>query len=488
MPKLLPTTTRAIALMLALTTTLVVVLTTSCSKDGSPRTVSSESVASAPADAGSGIDPEIERTPTYSNRIAAIMEEHCTMCHAPSGIGPMPLTTFEEVKSHAAAIAYETKTKQMPPWLPDTSSCAELRHARSLSDADIHAIQRWTELGAPEGERQARAAPRKKKSSFGGSLPSSPTRTVQPDEPYAPKRNRADDYHCFVLDPKLDRPERIVGLRIAPGLPNIVHHVLLFEVRPRAVDRIKALDDAEPGPGYTCFGGIGVVPTIRAGDIAKGELVDFDAQMIVGWAPGAGATDIAGAPTPLPEGTAIKVAPGSRFVMQVHYSLASYERTEPGAKDRTSVDMWMARDDDVLRQAVWIPLLKYDFRVPRDAGPDDPRAVARTEVSLPLPLEVHGVAPHMHLRGKSIRVEKLSASDDDTKQCLLDVPRWDFHHQEGYWLDKGVRVSKAAVTCRWDNRAGAQPIRNGKRSPSRELRWGEGTDDEMCLAFLYATL
>ena len=34
----------------------------------------------------------------------------------------------------------------------------------------------------------------------------------------------------------------------------------------------------------------------------------------------------------------------------------------------------------------------------------------------------------------------------------------------------------------------AQPIVNGKRKPARELRWGEGTDDEMCLAFLYATL
>ena len=71
---------------------------------------------------------------------------------------------------------------------------------------------------------------------------------------------------------------------------------------------------------------------------------------------------------------------------------------------------------------------------------------------------------------------------------LLDVPRWDFHHQEGYWLEHGVRVSRAAVSCRWDNRASAQPITKGKRQPPRELRWGEGTADELCLAFLYATL
>jgi hypothetical protein len=315
---------------------------------------------------------------------------------------------------------------------------------------------------------------------------------VIPDEAYAPKRGRTDDYHCFVLDPKLDKPERIVGLRIAPGLPSLVHHVLLFEVRAKALDRIRELDEREPGPGYTCFGGIGVAPTVRAGDLSKGELIDFDAQMIVGWAPGAGATDVAGAPTALPEGTAIKLAPGSRLVMQVHYSMENYDRGEPGKplraapkKDKTEVDMWLARDEP-LRQAVWIPLLKYDFRVPQNAGPEDPRATARAEINLPLSLEVRGVAPHMHLRGQSIRVEALA--EGEAASCLLDVPRWDFHHQEGYWLEKGIRVSKAAVTCRWDNRASAQPIAAGKRKPSRELHWGEGTDDEMCLAFLYAML
>jgi hypothetical protein len=69
------------------------------------------------------------------------------------------------------------------------------------------------------------------------------------------------------------------------------------------------------------------------------------------------------------------------------------------------------------------------------------------------------------------------------------VPQWDFHHQEAYWLGEGVRVQRAALTCTWDNREAAQPLGNdGKRRPVKELRWGEGTDDEMCLAFLYTTL
>jgi len=222
---------------------------------------------------------------------------------------------------------------------------------------------------------------------------------------------------------------------------------------------------------------------VRTGDIAKGEIVDFDAQMIAAWAPGGGGTDVAGAPTALPKDTAIHLAPGSRFVMQVHYSL---DNLQQGTSDKTRVDMWLARDDESKKQGVWVPLLDYRFHVPAGAGPDDPRAQAKKDVTLPLSLEVLGVAPHMHLRGRSIEVR--AEREDELSQCLLDVPAWDFRHQEAYWLGSGVRTSKASVSCTWDNRAESQPVVRGKRKPAHELRWGEGTDDEMCLAFLYATL
>lgn len=461
----------------------------------------SGSASTAPIEPTSSLPPGVPEPaqPTYWNRVAGIMEAHCTQCHAEGGIGPMPLTTFAETKVHAAAIVWQTETRHMPPWLPDTSSCSKLEHSRAMPDADIAALRRWAEGGAPEGSHADVTPPPPR--SAGGAyarLPGEPDRVVRLETPYEPKRGKGtDDYHCFVLDPKITAPEMVTGLRIAPGAASIVHHVLLYEVRPSAVEKIRALDDAEPGPGYTCFGGIGILPTVRQGKPGSGELVDFDAQMIVGWAPGGGATDVPGAPTALPAGTALRLAPGSKLVMQVHYSLENHVR---GMKDQTRVDMWLAKPGDVRKQAFWVPLADYRFRVPAGTGPDDPRAESHAEVTLPIPLTILGVAPHMHLRGKTIQVAATpplfgflpppSAADGGTKDdaCIVDVPRWDFHHQEAYWLAEGVRASKGKVTCRWDNRESAQPIRSGKRTPARELRWGEGTDDEMCLAFLYATI
>lgn len=392
----------------------------------------------------------------------------------------MPLTSFDDAREHAARMVQETRERRMPPWLPDTSACAPLQHSRALPPEDVAALATWLANGTPEGDPKDRP-PAAAHRSF-AEVTGEADRVAVPDVAYTPKRGRADDYHCFVLDPKLDRNERVRALRIAPGAGAIVHHVVLYEVRKSGLDRIRALDEKEAGPGYTCFGGIGVVPRVHPGKPGSGQLVDFDAQMVVAWAPGAGATDVAGAPTALPEGTAIHLAEGSRLVMQVHYSL---ENLQPAMTDKTRIEMWFANDEP-RRQAVWVPLLKYDFRVPAGAGPDDPRATARAEIDMPFPLTVLGVAPHMHLRGRSARVEALGPSASST--CLLDVPRWDFHHQEAYWLAQGVRIDRASLTCKWDNRAESQPLGNGRRRPTKELRWGEGTDDEMCLAFLYTTL
>ena len=472
----------AVTVPLAIALAAGAIAAASCKRNDQRPSEPSQAEAATGRDGG-GSTPAARdtRPPTYWNRVAGILNAHCTQCHARGGIGPMALTSYADAKENAARIVIETREKRMPPWLPDTAACASLRHSRALPPEDIEALARWQQTGTPEGDTADFQPPAVKKSF--AEVAGDPDIVAAPDVSYAPKRTRADDYHCFVIDPKLVKNERITALRIAPGAPAIVHHVLLYEIRKSALDKVESLDAKEAGPGYTCFGGPGVVPSIRGGKPGTGQLVDFDAQMVVAWAPGAGATDVAGAPTALPADTAIHLAAGSKLVMQVHYSLENYQ---PAMTDKTRIEMWLATDTEAKRQAVWVPLLKWDFHVPPGVGPDDPRATARAEVGLPLPLTVLGVAPHMHLRGKSARIEALG--EGAPAKCLLDVPRWDFHHQEAYWLEEGIRLDRAALTCRWDNRDEAQPSTSGRRRPTRELRWGEGTDDEMCLSFLYTTL
>jgi hypothetical protein len=93
--------------------------------------------------------------------------------------------------------------------------------------------------------------------------------------------------------------------------------------------------------------------------------------------------------------------------------------------------------------------------------------------------DVHGAVLHMHTRGTwaSLSVERAQPAQT---QCLLELPKWDFHWQGMYLFDKPQPVSatdELRVECHWDNSA----------TGATALNWGESTDDEMCLGFVLAT-
>ena len=55
---------------------------------------------------------------TFAKDIAPILK-NCQNCHQSGAIGPMPLTTFEEVRPWARAIKQKVVTGEMPPYRYD---------------------------------------------------------------------------------------------------------------------------------------------------------------------------------------------------------------------------------------------------------------------------------------------------------------------------------------------------------------------------------
>ncbi|MCZ7681118.1 MAG: hypothetical protein M5U28_20965 [Sandaracinaceae bacterium] len=115
-------------------------------------------------------------------------------------------------------------------------------------------------------------------------------------------------------------------------------------------------------------------------------------------------------------------------------------------------------------------------------APRQPEVVESETIALggilPFDVRVFGVLPHMHTLGRTISLEILRGGT--TPECLIDVPRWDFHWQMAYWLTRPVTVTaddSARITCTFDT-----------RTRSDTTRFGEGTEDEMCLAFVYVSL
>src|SRR5262245_14108367 len=237
--------------------------------------------------------PELRaQTPTFNNQVVRIFEQHCQTCHRPGNIAPFSLLTYQDALVRSTSIREQVVSRQMPPWKP-VGSHGIFKGERALTDQEIQTIVQWASNGAPEG------AP--------SDLPPAPTfpdtwsrgapdMVVRPSEPYQIPDGSADIYRCFPITIDTQTDLNVRGYEVLPGNRAIVHHVILFTDQ---FNQSTALDNADPGPGYTCFGGPGFL--VGAGAIG-------------GWVPGSSAEMF-------PVGTGVRVPKGTRIVMQVHYSL-----------------------------------------------------------------------------------------------------------------------------------------------------------------------
>ena len=98
-------------------------------------------------------------------------------------------------------------------------------------------------------------------------------------------------------------------------------------------------------------------------------------------------------------------------------------------------------------------------------------------------MTILGVAGHMHLLGRSIRIETNPGTPE--AKTILDIPVWDFDNQgakpiQPVHLDPADTVK---VTCRHVQWLRDElPAFEGQEE--RYVVWGEGTTDEMCLGIL----
>jgi len=380
-----------------------------------------------------------EGAPTWAEDIAPIVYEECVGCHREGGVAPFSLETYEVAAEAAPFIPAHVEMRHMPPMPVDGSgACNTYSNARWLTDEEIALFGDWAYYGAPLGDP-----------SLAPSLPEppptldSPDLTLDPGVEYTPNDALSDDYRCFLIDPGATAEQFIVGYEVIPGDPRIVHHAIVYQ--PESEDAEAAavlLDEGEEGPGYTCFGGSGV-----------------DAEPRVLWAPGGGYAQ-------LPEGTGVPLVPGRLQILQVHYNLA------PGAfPDRTTVKLDLA--DEVTHQAMYQPIA--DLEMMLEPGLES----ATTTATFPVfgqSFVVHGVMPHMHTLGRELNV---TVNADGADTCLVTVDRWDFHFQGAWWYTEPLTfdsVDDITISCTYDTTTRTEPV-----------TWGEGTNDEMCLTYLYVT-
>ncbi|MFM9060847.1 MAG: hypothetical protein ACKOQP_04180, partial [Bacteroidota bacterium] len=59
---------------------------------------------------------QTQHSATWTDGVACIVYSHCTPCHNNQGIGPFPLTTYNEVYANRYSIAASVQARSMPPF------------------------------------------------------------------------------------------------------------------------------------------------------------------------------------------------------------------------------------------------------------------------------------------------------------------------------------------------------------------------------------
>jgi hypothetical protein len=392
---------------------------------------------------------------TYYKNVLPLVVEHCAGCHTPGGLAPFSLVSHDSAQVYAGLMAAATGAGSMPPW-PPAAGCGDFRGARRLSSDQIAVFEAWRDAGAPAGDPADAPADLTPPATMLGS----PDVTLDPGVDYHPNQAVTDDYHCFLVDPNLTVARDLVGFDIHPGAATSVHHVVLFAVSPALLPDAEAKDAAEPGAGWTCFGGSGVgsPPNVP--------------MVVGGWVPGSGGSAF-------PPPTGINLVAGTRVIIQVHYNLL----TQRDVLDRTTVDLYYA-DAPVAKPARIRPVANTSFAI----APGVASETVSAELQIADSWSLWGVVPHMHLHGRGIKVSILHP--DGGLTCAVDIPRWNFHWQQFYYYVNPLPVRPGdaiRLECTFDNSPESQPIINGVRPPPEPLTWGEATTDEMCLNYLYFT-
>lgn len=422
----------------------------------------------------SAVNKSAAKGVTFSKDIAPIFNTNCAECHRPGESAPFSTLNYKDVRPWAKSIKEKVANRTMPPWHADPHA-GEFSNNRSLSQKEIDAIVAWVDGGAAEGN--PKDLPPAPKFTEGWNI-NTPDVVIPIPEEYSYKAG-ADEYQYFDVPTNFTEDKYISMAEARPGNRKIVHHIIAFIVPPgqpnmgkmTAEQRYKAMEaQLKNSPFYRDGFLMRMKPEQPVEDdgCAEGARRGGTDNLLVGYAPGRNADIYA-------PGTARKVPAGSSIRFQIHYSNQTLSGNAV-EKDRSMVGLVFAKEPPQ-RLVTTNSIGNMFFKIP--AGAENHRVTAcRT---LRRDTTLYGMEPHMHLRGKSM--EYKAYYPDGKSEVLLSVSKYDFAWQTNYILKEPKRLPKGSrimVTAYFDNSA----KNKFNPDPTKDIRYGEPTYDEMMLGFV----
>uniref|UniRef100_A0A372IMU6 Uncharacterized protein n=1 Tax=Paracidobacterium acidisoli TaxID=2303751 RepID=A0A372IMU6_9BACT len=383
-----------------------------------------------------------ETSVTWSRQIAPIFYKNCTSCHHPGGAGPFSLLQYQDALRHGLQIAAVTRSRYMPPWLPEPGY-GDFVENRRLSDSDVMLIQKWVRSGMSPGSLQEAPAPPRYVSDW---VLGKPDLILSMERPFVLNASGADIFRNFIFSYPLRQTHFIRAMEIRPGVPQVVHHANVL------IDRTASFRHEHP---HWEDGIPGMDITMDAGNT-------FDPEgHFLFWKPDTPAL------IEEPE-MPWRLDPGNDLILNMHL--------KPSGKPETivaSIGLYFSKESASKKPMLLQLEDDHDLDIP--AGKRD--FIVQDDLTLPVDVNVLGIYPHAHYLGK--KLEGWAVLPDGRKKWLIRISDWDIDRQSVYRYRKPVFLPKATVLHMrylYDN--SAENVHNPNSPPVR-VRAGNRSVDEM---------
>lgn len=389
----------------------------------------------------------------WSTGVAPILYNKCASCHHAGGAGHKDFTNYDTAVAFAGSVYYYTTQGIMPPW-PPNPAYRTYAHERRLSNQEIQTIQSWVNNGTLLGDTAL--APPKPVFTSSAMLTQTPDYIFSmPTYTITPLAGSSDDiYWNFVIPTNFLQQKFIQGFEFIPGNTAHVHHALIFSDTSQAV--INA-DNAYPGVGYPGFGGTG----------------SASSKLLGAYVPGS-------TPFLFPQGFGQRLPANSYLIFNIHYPYAS-----AGSVDSSKIHLFLSNGS--VREVFFSAPLNHGTTIT-----NGPLALAANttktfeeKYTVPIDISAFGVAPHMHLIARNIRVKGTTPLGDSIP--LIDIPKWDFKWQGAYYFRQVQKIpagTELFASAFYDNTS-ANPY--NPNNPPQYISAGEDTDEEMMLDYFAYT-
>ncbi|HEX4168743.1 MAG TPA: cytochrome c [Bryobacteraceae bacterium] len=384
--------------------------------------------------------------PTFSKDVMPILQKDCQTCHRPGEAGPFSMLSYKETRPWAAAMKEAVLTRKMPPWFADPHY-GKFSNGHVLSDADIQTIVAWADAKAPEGDPKDLPAPVKWVQGWGIGKPD---KVFELPTAFDIPASGVIDYQHVIVPTGFTHDMWVQAAEVRPTDRAVVHHIIAFVREPKS----NWFKGQKAGVFF-------IAPQVKTEEQPDTSALPSD--FLVGYAPGQPAEI-------LRPGQAKLIKAGSDIVFQVHYT-----PNGKATRDQTKLGLVFAKEPPKQR-VLTLSATNGTFKIP--PGDPDYRVEASFEVGSQV--ELSGLHPHMHGRGKDFLYKVVYPTGES--QTLLSVPHYNWHWQNWYTLEQPILLPKGTkieCTAHFDNSANNPD----NADPKKTVLWGEQSWDEMMVGF-----